>query len=168
MRKASSSGETASPAGSRGGMSSVPATPWGPEGSTSLRSPSSTISALASSSSSCSWKINSSWWASSCCILQYLRMFSYLVMAHSIVVREVCKEFNLCSSSLPDAPSVTICMASDVASNSTHRSVLRLLHFPREVAALACFVSTCLWFSLRTWVTTSSNRSSQAVPGLRK
>ena len=94
-------------------------------------------------------------------------MFSYLIMARSIVVREVCKDFNLCSSSLPDAPSVTICMASDVASNSTCRSVLHLLQFPREVAALVCFVSTCLWFFLRTLVTTSSNRSSQAVLGLR-
>ena len=168
MRKASSSGETASPAGSRGGMSSVPAAPWGPEGSASLCSPSSTISALVSFSSSCSWKISSSWWASSSCILQSSRMSSYLVMAHSIAVREVCKEFSRCSNSLPDAASVTTCMASDVASNSTRRSIRRLLHFPREVATLVHFFSMCLWFSLRTWVTTSLNRSSQAVLGLRK
>ena len=167
MRRASSSGETASPAGSRGGMSSVSATPWGPEGSASLRSPSSTISALVTSSSSCLWKI-SSWQASSSYIWQSSMMFSYLMMVHSIAVREVCKEFNLCSSSLPDAAPVTTCMASDMASNSTRRSVRRLLHFPREVTTLVHFFSMCLWFSLRTWVTTSSNRSSQAVPGLRK
>ena len=134
---------------SRGGASSVPAAPWGPEGSPSPRSPSSTISASVSPSSSCSWKITSSWQASSC-ILQSLRIFLYFVMARSITVREVCKEFSLCSSSLPDALSVTTCMASDVAWNSTRRSVLCLLQFPREVAALVHFISTCLWFSLRT------------------
>ena len=166
MRKVSYSGETASPEGSRGGMSSVLATPWGPEGSASPRSSSSTISALVSSFSL--GKISSSWWTSSSCILQSSRMSSYLVMAHSIMVREVCKEFSRCSNSLPDVASVTICMASDMASNSTRRSVLRLLHFPREVATLAHFFSTCLWFSLRTWVTMSSNHSSQAVPGPRK
>ena len=144
--------------------------PLGPRGLTITMFPSSTILvSVSSSSSSCSWKITSSWWASSSsCILQSLRIFSYFVMAHSIAVRAVCKEFSRCSSSLPDALSVTICMASDVASNSAHRSVLRLLQFPRDIAALPRFVSTCLRFSLRTWVTTSSKRSSQAVPGLRK
>ena len=146
----------------------VPATPWEPEGSTSLRSPSSTISVSVSSSSSCSWKISSSWWASSSCILQSSRMSSYLMMARSIAVREVCKEFNLCSSSLPDAALVTTCMASDVASNSTRRLDCHLLHFPREVATLVHLFSMYLWFSLRTWVITSSNSSSQAVLGLRK
>ena len=166
MRRASSSGETASPVGSRGGTSSVSATPWGPEGPASPRYSSSSISALVTSSSS--WQASSSWWASSSCILQSSKMFSYLIMDLSIAVREVCRELSLCSSSLPDAASATTCMASDVASNSVCIWIHRLLHFHREEATLVRLFSMCLRFSLMTWVTTSSNCSPPVVPGLRK
>ena len=168
MRKVFSSGETASPTGSRGGGPSVSASPWGSEGSGSPRSSSSTISASVTSSSSCSWEIHSSWRASPSCILQSSMRFSYLVMDLFIVVREVCRELNLCSISRLDRASATTCMASDVASNSVRNWVCRLLHFRKEEATSVHLFSMCLRFSLRTWVTTSSNCSSQVVLGPRK
>ena len=131
-------------------------------------SSSSTISASVTSSSSCSWEISSSWWASSSCILQSSMRFSYLIMDLSIMVREVCRELNLCSISRLDGASATICMALDMASNLLRNWVHRLLHFHKEEAALVHLLLMCLRFSLRTWVTTSSNCSSQAVPRPRK
>ena len=150
--------------------------PMGSEDSGSSCSSSSTISALASStisasvtsSSSCSWEISSSWWASSSCIWQSSMMFSYLVMDLSIVSREVCRVLNRCSISQLDGALVITCMASDVASNSVRRLVRHLLYFCREEATSVHLFSTCHRFSLRTWVTTSSNCSSQVVPGSRK
>ena len=154
---------------------SLSASPWGSEGSGSPHPSSPTISASVtsisasmSSSSSCSWEISSSWWASSSCILQSSMRFLYLTMDLSIMMREVCRELNLCSISRLDGASVITCMASDMASNSICRLVCHLLHFRREEAASVHFFSTCLWFSLRTCMTMSSNCSSQAVPGLRK
>ena len=139
-----------------------------PEGSGSPHSSSSTISASVTSSSSCSWEISSSKWASSSCIQQSSMMFSYLIMDLSTALREVCRVLNLCSISRLDGTSVITSMVWDTTSNSLCSLVCRLLHFCREEAASVHFFSMCLRFSLRTWVTTSSNCSSQAVPGPRK
>ena len=105
---------------------------------------------------------------SSSCILQSSMRFSYLITDLSIALREVCRELNLCSISRLDGASVITCMASDVASNSVHSLVCHLLHLHKEEAASVHLFLMCLRFSLRTWVTTSSNCSSQAVPGPRK
>ena len=160
--------ETASSAEARGGGPLVSASPWGPEGSGSPCSSSPTISTSVTSSSSCSWGISSSRQASSYCIRQSSMRFSYFVIDLSTVLREVCRVFNLCSISRLDGASVINSMALDTASNSLCSLVHRLWHFHREEDASVCFFLMCLWFSLRTWVTTSSNCSFQTVPGPRK
>ena len=168
MRRASSSGEMASPAETNGGRPSVSASPRGPEDSGSLCSSSLTISMSAISYSS-SWQISSSRWASSSSmqqtssssIRQSLMRFSNFMMDLSTVLREVCKVLNLCSISLRDG-------AFNTASNSSRSLVHLLRHFRREEVDLLGFLSLCLLFSLMTWSITSLNWRPQAVPGARK
>ena len=173
MRRASSSGETASPAETNGGRPSVSASPRGPEDSRSLHFSSLTISLSAISSSS-SWQISSSrrasssstWWTSSSSIQQSLMRFSNFVMDLSTMLRKDCKVLNLCSISLRDGALVSTSMAFDTASNSSRSSPVHLLrHFHREEVNSLHFLSLCLLFSLRTWSITSSNWRPQAVPG---
>ena len=175
MRRASSSGEMASPAETNGGGPSVSASPRGPEDSGSPCSSSSTISTLAISSSSC-WQISSSrwassssmWWTSSSSIRQSSMRFSNFVMDLSTTLREVCKVFNLCSISLRDGASLSTSMAFDTASNSPQSLVHLLRHFRREEVDSLRFLLLCPLFSLRTWSITSSNWRLQAVPAARK
>ena len=140
------------------------------------------ILTLAISSSSSWWISSSSWWisssrralsssmwrTSSSSIRQSSMRFSNFEMDLSTALREVCREFNLCSISLRDGASVITSMVFDTASNSLWSLVRLLRHFRREEVDSVRFLSLCLLFSPRTWSITSSNWRPQAVLGPRK
>ena len=110
---------------------------------TGASSSSSTISTSVTSSS-CSWWISSSRWASSSCIRQSSMRFSNFIIDLSTVSREVCRVFNLCSICRLDGTSVINSMAWDMASNSLCSLVCWLRHFRREEDASVHFFSMCL------------------------